>query len=223
MWKGVSGRGRKEAYPYFIHINGPLKCTLHEPLTKLFCSSILANQKMSTQACITFIGPLNSIANQSETLAFISKYAARVDSGDLSGPFHDWYAPSAQFYNADGVQKYGGAAIWDWMRALFGQFERIEHDMKITRILPYVSEKESENGKTGELVLFDCVTTFWISGPLAGDGVAIPRMLSFLVGEAEEDGQGTDGLQILEAKAWWDTGVLGKEIARRKGVVEQKE
>jgi hypothetical protein len=136
---------------------------------------------------------------------------------DLSGPFHDWYSPSAQFYNADGVKYHGGDAIWEWMRSLFGQFEKLQHEMKITRILPYVTEAESENGKTGELVMFDCVTTFWIGGQLKGEGISVPRMLSFLVGESEEDGQGTDGLQILEAKTWWDSTVLGREIARRKG------
>jgi hypothetical protein len=66
--------------------------------------------------------------------------------------------------------------------------------------------------------MLDCITTFWLAGDLKGDGIEVPRMLSFLVGEAEVQGQGTDGLQILEAKAWWDSGVLGKEITKRKTV-----
>jgi hypothetical protein len=171
---------------------------------------------MSNQSCITYIGSLDTFSQSSETLAFITKYVSTVDSMDLSDPFEKWFAPSAQHYNGDGVRFFGGAAIWNWMRGLFGQFEKVQHDMKITRILPYVSEMESENGKTGELVLLDCITTFWIGGDLEGDGIAVPRMLSFLVAEAEEDGQGTNGLQIVEVKTWWDTAVLGKEIAERK-------
>jgi hypothetical protein len=175
---------------------------------------------MSNQSCITFIGPIDSQTYSSPTLTFIQQYVSKVDSLDLSGPFHAWYSPSAQFYNADGVRYHGGAAIWEWMQDLSGQFEKLRHDMNITRILPYVSEAESENGKTGELVLLDCVTTFWLAGKLKGEGITVPRMLSFLVGETEEDGQGTEGLQILEAKAWWDSGVLSKEIAVRKGDME---
>ncbi|KAH9204241.1 hypothetical protein DL95DRAFT_398706, partial [Leptodontidium sp. 2 PMI_412] len=41
----------------------------------------------------------NSSTRQHPTLAFIEKYAKQVDSGDLSGPFYDWYAPSCMFYD----------------------------------------------------------------------------------------------------------------------------
>lgn len=51
---------------------------------------------------------------------------------------------------------------------------------------------------------------------LAGDPIVVPRFLMFLVGKSEVNGQGTDGLQILEAKVWWDTDVLGRELAASK-------
>jgi hypothetical protein len=171
---------------------------------------------MANSSYVSHIGPLDSSTRASPTLAFFEKYASQVDSMDLSAPFHAWYAPTAQFYNADGVVYDGGDAIWTWMHALFGQFEKVQHDIKIIRLLPSVSKDESKTEKSGDLVLSDCVTTFWMKPPLNGDGITVPRMLSFLIGEAEVKGQGTDGLQILEAKAWWDSNVLVKEVLRRK-------
>jgi hypothetical protein len=38
----------------------------------------------------------------------------------------------------------------------------------------------------------------------------------FLVGKSEVEGQGTDGLQILGAKAWWDSGELARQLKARK-------
>jgi hypothetical protein len=70
-------------------------------------------------------------------------------------------------------------------------------------------------GEKGDLVSMDCVTSFKVKG-LEGEAIRVPRMLSFVVGEAEEVGMGMGGLQILEAKVWWDSGVLVKEIGRRK-------
>jgi hypothetical protein len=167
---------------------------------------------------VTLLGPPksgNSDAS-SPALAFIQKYVDQVDSMNLSGPFHDWYAPNAQFYNADGTQYSGGSTIWNWMRTLFGQFEKVEHDMKITRMFPLDIKDISGTKMAPVFITFDCVTTFWFGGALSGDGIAVPRMLSFLVAEAEEEGQGTDGLQILEGKAWWDSRVIAKEMARRE-------
>jgi len=68
-------------------------------------------------------------------------------------------------------------------------------------------------------VVLETETSFWLKG---ADGmrqeepVVVPRLLSFLVGEAEE-GLGTHGRWISEGKAWWDSGVLMREIARRGG------
>lgn len=60
-------------------------------------------------------------------------------------------------------------------------------------------------------------TAFSVKDPLlTGDPIVVPRFLMFLVGKSEVDGQGTDGLQILEAKVWWDTDMLGRELAARK-------
>lgn len=65
-------------------------------------------------------------------------------------------------------------------------------------------------------------TSFSVKDPLlAGDPIVVPRFLMFLVGKSEVEGQGTDGLQILEAKVWWDTNVLGRELAARKAKLSQ--
>ncbi|KAF2100679.1 hypothetical protein NA57DRAFT_54755 [Rhizodiscina lignyota] len=197
--------------------------------------------KLLNQQCITFPGPLPTDPVSSRALpasvSFMAKYIAKVDSGDLSCRYDEWYAPKAKFYNADGKVYNGGEEIWDWMRDLFGPFEKVQHNNKITRIVSdsplstsIASSQVLANGvngtsatapgnledtRTGDLFLFDTETTFWLKGVLAGEPIIVPRMLSFLVQE-KHFGVGTDGLQIVEAKAWWDTNVLKEEVARRK-------
>jgi hypothetical protein len=167
---------------------------------------------LSSYTLIT--GPLPLSLQGESAISFISAYASRVDSMDLSGPYHNWYAPTCNFYNADGAIYKGGEAIWTWMQELFGRFEKVEHKQSKTWVLRDVSVGAEE--KKGNLVMMDCVTTFWVKGELSGEGIEVPRLLSFVVGKAEGE-MGTDGLQILEAKTWWDSGVLIKELGRRKG------
>ena len=64
-----------------------------------------------------------------------------------------------------------------------------------------------------DLVLLDLEKKFWMKG--AEEPILVPRMASFVVGE-KKFGVGTDGLQILEARAWWDASVLKEEFAKRK-------
>lgn len=116
------------------------------------------------------------------------------------------------------------------MRALFNSFVSVSHDILRTWVLDDINidvdveceamgAKGIEEGRLkGDLVMMDCITAFKVKG-LQGDAIRVPRMLSFLVGQAEED-MGTGGLWILEAKVWWNSGVLGKEIENRKGRVE---
>lgn len=101
------------------------------------------------------------------------------------------------------------------MRGLFGSFSSVSHSVLKTWVLKNVDV--GNEGARGDLVMMDCITAFKVKG-LGGDLIGVPRLLSFVVGEAE-GGLGVDGLWILEAKVWWDSGVLEKEIERRKGEV----
>ena len=47
--------------------------------------------------------------------------------------------------------------------------------------------------------------------------LSIPRLLQHLAGGKGEVGaQGSDGLRILQAMAWWDSGVVDRELAGRR-------
>jgi hypothetical protein len=177
---------------------------------------------MSTQTYTLHTGPLTGPLT-SPSLDFISLYAAQVDTLDLSGPYSTWYSHKSLFYNPDGTIHNGGSAIWTYMRGLFGPFEKVEHTILKTWVLQSVDVKEGEGGesKKGDLVMMDCITSFWVKG-IKGGAIRVPRLLSFVVGEAEE-GMGMDGLWILEAKVWWDSGVLGREIERRKAKLVEEE
>lgn len=167
-------------------------------------------------ACFTHYGSWDAVTRELPTLAFIEKYTNKVDSLDISGPFHLWYAPSCTFYNTDGVVIHGGGETWDWMKGLFAPFRRVRHDVKVIRLYD-ATTGEAAPKKAAQWITLETQTTFITKGKTpAGDStVIIPRLLMFLVGKSDVDGQGTDGMQILEAKVWWDTGVLQKTITAK--------
>jgi len=77
--------------------------------------------------------------------------------------------------------------------------------------------EDEERRVSGDQVLLEMTTIFY----LKGDGpdhhvVRVPRFVCLLIGEADGS-EGTDGLQIFEAKSWWDSWILIQEMDKRKG------
>ncbi|KAI0259027.1 hypothetical protein BC834DRAFT_908311 [Gloeopeniophorella convolvens] len=149
---------------------------------------------------------------------------------DSHGPFSRWCAPSAVFYNGDGVVLYeGGERIWTWMHDLFSPFERLDVQIEESRArvlegvvtlkpgVGVLAEDGDELGQGGEKVVF-----YPRDSALRGEGIPVRRMMEFVIGEPEEAGQGTDGRQFWRGKVWWDTIVLAHELAeRRRKAAEQ--
>jgi hypothetical protein len=89
---------------------------------------------MEDTAGIVHFGGFDASTRKIPTLAFLEKYTAKVDSLQLTGPFHDWYGQSCQFYDTTATVYDGGDAIWSWMQKLFGGFAGLRHDIKVIRI-----------------------------------------------------------------------------------------
>ena len=184
---------------------------------------------------VTHVGPWNTSSRSHPTLQFLEAYTAKIKSRDSSGHFHSWYAPSAVFYNGDGAVYRGGLAIWEWIAELFGPFEKLDEDTE-TRVIRLLERQvplqpagevqsarldtsQAKSGQMGDLILFEHIMVFYPkSKELRGDGKGIPvrRMMEFVIGESEVEGQGTHGRQIWQGKVWWDTAVLGRELEKRK-------
>ncbi|KAH8703932.1 hypothetical protein BGW36DRAFT_370245 [Talaromyces proteolyticus] len=175
-----------------------------------------------SSTCITHIGTYDASTRDIPALAFVEKYSDKIDSLEISGPFHDWYAPSCTFFNTNGTVYHGGDEIWTWMKSLFGPFSVVCHNVKVIRLVEAIPT-ESDPEKAAYWAIIETETSFSMKDQLlAGDPIIVPRLLMFLIGKSEVDGQGTDGLQILEAKVWWDTEVLGRELTTRKGKSSQE-
>ncbi|OCL12948.1 hypothetical protein AOQ84DRAFT_417556 [Glonium stellatum] len=175
----------------------------------------------TTTTVLTYPTSYTPTTRLQPSLTFLELYTAKVDSLDLSGPSTAYYSPNAIFYNTDGTVYSGGTAIWTWMRGLFGPFAALKHNILSIRLTQGV---EVEGLGKGDLAVLETQTSFWLKGPDGArqeEPVVVPRLLSFLVGEAE-DGLGTQGRWIVEGKVWWDTGVLMREVARRKGESETR-
>lgn len=178
----------------------------------------------STVSLVTHRGSFSPSTRSVPALAFYEKYAKHVQAIDLAGPFSDFYAPSAVFFNGDGETYRGGSAIWEWMKVLFGPFERLGFEHEVIRVLPLEDDDGGAVRGSEERwrILTEHVMIAYLKGDLAGEGIPARRAMSWVVGPSEEEGTGTDGLQWFEGKVWWDMAVLGREVERRKKALDAR-
>lgn len=172
--------------------------------------------------CITHRGPLPCPAAPSHpAVAFIGKFLHRIDSLSTSeGPYHEWFAPAAKVYDTDGSVYDGGDVIWNELWRFLDQFEEVEDVVNMTTVIETVNDATRAYASDGTdrkawLVMLDVDTRFWLKDELAGPVIVVPRMLHYLIGRREW-GYGTDDLQILQAKSWWDPTRLKDDIRARQ-------
>lgn len=167
-----------------------------------------------TTTAITHYGEWNAQSRAVPALAFFEKYDAMVIACDFSGPYHDWFAPSAQFFNNTGATYTSGSDIWEWMKspALFGTFEKLKPENRITTVILGGHEK-------GDRLIHQQDMVFFPKGKdgVKEEGIMVRRQIEFISGPAEVEGQGTDGLQYFVGKTFWDTNVLREGLAKRGG------
>ncbi|KUJ13822.1 uncharacterized protein LY89DRAFT_672103 [Mollisia scopiformis] len=160
-----------------------------------------------TSKAITHHGEWNEESRAIPAINFFEKYDAVVTAGDLSGSYHDWFAPSARFYANTGVTLHSGAEIWDFMKSLslFGAYEIITTN-RITTVIIGGHER-------GDRLIHQSDTVFYPKeGKDKGIGIPIRRTIEFVSGPSEVHGQGTDGLQYFVGKTFWDTHVLKAQV-----------
>ncbi len=101
------------------------------------------------------------------------------------------------------------------MKSLFGPFSAVHHNVTSIRLLAPVSS-DIGAARDAQWVMLETETSFTMKGDVTNELILIPRLLMFLVGESEVPTQGTDRMQILEAKVWWDSGELERRRRARK-------
>jgi hypothetical protein len=161
---------------------------------------------------ITHYGEWNEDSRKVPALKFFEKYDAVVKRCDFSGPYHDWFAPSAQFYVNTGTTYHNGSDIWEWMKspALFGAYEKVIPENRISTVILGGHEKGDRLIHQQDMVFFPK------DGVGKGKGIAVRRTIEFVSGPSETQGQGVDGLQYYVGKTFWDTGVLAKYAKKEK-------
>lgn len=167
-----------------------------------------------TNTAITHFGEWNEDSRKIPALNFFEKYDNIVMACDFSGSFQDWFAPSAQFYFNNGTTLHSGAEIWETMRspALFGTYEKLVAKRRISTVIIDGDEKGDRLIHQQDMVFYPR------EGKMKEIGIVVRRMLEFVSGPSEVEGQGTDGRQFFSGRTFWDTAVLAKEIARREAL-----
>lgn len=167
-----------------------------------------------TSSSITHYGEWNADSRAVPAFNFFEKYDAVVKSCNFDGPYHDWFAPSAQFYVNTGATYTSGNDIWEWMKspALFGTYAKVIPTNRITTVIVGGHEKGDRLIHQQDMVFYPR------EGKEKEVGIPVRRQIEFVSGPSEVEGQGTDGLQYFVGKTFWDTNVLTKEMKRRKGL-----
>ena len=155
-------------------------------------------------------------SRQSRILRFVEKYTLRIDSLHLSStPSTTFYSSLAIFHDHKGDAHLGGSAIWQKMQHLFAPFSMIYHEVVEIRVVPCPDGRDT--------VYAEFLTHFWLKGDGPnGEEIVAPRFFVWTVGDAEE-GEGTEGLQFLEVRLFWDTGILGRHVTERNRRMRERE
>lgn len=161
---------------------------------------------------ITHYGEWNEASRAVPALKFFEKYDATVTACDFSGPYHDWFAPSARFYTNAGANYDGGQAIWEWMKSpsLFGDYWKLIPENRISTVILGGHEKGDRLIHQQDMIFYPR------HGTMRGTGVRVRRTIEFVSGPSEVEGQGTDGLQYYVGKTFWDTNTLRKGLAQKE-------
>ena len=147
------------------------------------------------------------------------------------------------FYDTESTDYVGGEKIYEWIKELFAPFEEIEEggnertvrvfegDVLVEKGVGVVAEGfEPESGvvaaekQKADLVIYEHIMIFHLRGDrlrgdrLRRDGIPAKRMMEFVVGKSEVEGQGTDGMQIWRGKVWWDKSGFMKNVDKRSGL-----
>ncbi|KAK3659066.1 hypothetical protein LTR56_001503 [Elasticomyces elasticus] len=157
-----------------------------------------------TSTAITHYGEWNEESRKVPALLFFERYDAMVQACDFSGPYHDWFAPSANFYTNAGATYHSGTDLWNYMKSptLFGNYEKAIPQDRISTVIINGHEK-------GDRLIHQQVMVFYPrEGKKKGVGIPVRRTIEFVSGPSEVAGQGTNGLQYYIGKTFWDTNVL---------------
>ena len=184
---------------------------------------------MSNTKVYTHYGPWTSNSRSNPTLAFFESYTNLIATLSLSDhSYHDFYAPSATFTDTDGSVYTGGQTIWDWIHELFGPFKKLgaegERRVIVLEGMGVVGNGGEVDGERtrkklrGDVVFYEHTMVFYLKGSEEDEEtVSARRMMEFVIGPAEEEGQGTGGMQIWKGKVWWDKSAVMAEARRRGG------
>lgn len=175
-----------------------------------------------THHVYTFTHGFNAATRSHPALSFTEKYYAHAQNPDFRKPYNTWYAHDTIGYHTDDSLFPSSSAIREEAKAFMEPFSHFDMEVHVIRLIPGVTIHEEPKDRmpvVGDLVLLETTTLFFLKedGPdWEGKGIRVPRFVSLLIGKANE-GEGTDGMQIFEAKSWWDSWILIREMEKRKG------
>jgi hypothetical protein len=141
---------------------------------------------------------------------FFKAYGDAVDAAQYNeGVGERFYSPAVVYHNQNNAEYHGATQMWAWMKQLFNQFKKLQHQIHIAR----------EIARPDGTFTLDVRMTrrIWMKSVEGPPDVSAPVFWTCTIGPAVE-GQGTFGLQMQEVWIFWDTALL-KTVAPPDAVV----
>lgn len=150
---------------------------------------------------------------QTPAQRFFKKYVDTVDShGFNHGSGLQFYSNEVIFHNQNNAQYNGGDEMWAWMKRLFGQFEKMRHDLS--------NLWEVKNEDATVAILSQWTRNIWIAGNTTDEpSVSIPLCWICTIGPADSAGA-VDGLSFREVWLYWDTAPPMKHLPQEAVVFQ---
>ncbi|RDW77526.1 hypothetical protein BP6252_05579 [Coleophoma cylindrospora] len=161
-------------------------------------------------------------SRENHALRFMEHYVSRIDSADYKCSYLPYYHPQAVFHDTTGVDYVGGPAIWEWISGLFGPMSKIEMETVETLVI------SKPNGT--HVLYMELMSHFWLKSRAGLPPIDIPRSMVFTLGPAagehgeeadQEKGIGFEGLQIVDARLYYDRSLLLPHLVKSKQEVEK--
>lgn len=142
--------------------------------------------------------PTPSSLSEHPIFTWYARYAHDFDYAKTTTLPTRYYSSTAEIIHPDGSSTSGGRQIWYYYITLYGQFERISHD-----IISATALTDDQNGN--HTLIIEVLTSLYPKG--GKNKVSLPQGFVYEIRKAES-GFGTDGLQIRKLRCYFDKGLL---------------
>lgn len=137
---------------------------------------------------------------------FYTKYATRLRGGFHQIDPEEFYHPECAIILPDRSIITGAKALWKLMGEMYRPFAKVEREVLT---LTAMTDEMTDTHR----IHYDGITTLYPTSD--GPGVPVAQAFVYVLGKAAEGG-GTDGLQVIELRNYYDRSLIDNALTQLK-------